>query len=66
MEESVINNKIFRWDTSKQKGKMRANVAQTWTIRKFQQENKSKAGLSDCDEEFKQGLNIIKGNNIRG
>ena len=60
-EVTVIDNEEASWDTSKRRdkneGKRCPNLENKQAL---SSKKKPKAGLSDCAEEFQQGLNISK------
>ena len=60
-EVTVINNEEARWDTSKRidknEGKRCPNLENKQAL---SSKKNPKVGLSDCAEEFQQGLNIFK------
>ena len=58
-EVTVINYEEARWDTSKRRDKNEGKHCPNLENKQaLSSKKKPKAGLSDCDEKFQQGLNI--------
>ena len=66
-EVTVINNEEARWDTLKQRDKNEGRRCPNLKNKQaLYRKKKPKAGLSECAEEFKQGLNSSKEDIRRG
>ena len=60
-EVTVINNKEARWDTLKRRDKNEGkHCPKLENKQALSSKKKPKSGLSNCAEEFQQGLNISK------